>query len=273
MHKTFPTPGPTSLYVEVGAGQVTVHATATSRTEVRAEGRDAEKVTVEQHGDEIVVKAEQRHGFFSFGSDLAVTVTVPLDSGLVVKVGSADVTGTGRFGAVHVKSGSGAVRIEDIAGDAVIQSGSGDVEIGRASGGLRAKTGSGDVTVGHAAGSMMVASGSGRISVDSAAGDAAAKTGSGDVRIGAASHSLALTSGSGDLHVVSLTRGAVKARTASGNVRVGVPAGVPVWTDISCVTGTVRSDLEGAGRPEEGQDHIEIRATTVNGDVVLTQLR
>jgi hypothetical protein len=34
----------------------------------------------------------------------------------------------------------------------------------------------------------------------------------------------------------------------------------------------VRSDLEGAGEPEEGQDYIELRAKTVSGDIQLEQL-
>ena len=54
--------------------------------------------------------------------------------------------------------------------------------------------------------------------------------------------------------------------------RVGVPAGVPVWTDITTVSGSIRSSLEGAGQPAEGEDHVELRAKTVSGDIVLTQI-
>ena len=35
------------------------------------------------------------------------------------------------------------------------------------------------------------------------------------------------------------------------------------------MTGTVRSGLEGVGEPEQGADYIEVRATTVSGDVHL----
>jgi len=45
-----------------------------------------------------------------------------------------------------------------------------------------------------------------------------------------------------------------------------------VWTDVSCVSGSVSSNLTGAGQPEDGQDYIEIRATTVSGDISLAQL-
>ncbi|MFA6298233.1 MAG: hypothetical protein WC642_03645, partial [Nocardioides sp.] len=68
------------------------------------------------------------------------------------------------------------------------------------------------------------------------------------------------------------TRGRFTAKGASGNVRIGIPAGVPVWTDISTVTGRIHSTLQGAGQPEDGADHIEVRAKIVSGDVVLTEL-
>jgi DUF4097 and DUF4098 domain-containing protein YvlB len=273
MHKTFQTPGPTSLYVEIGSGQVTIHATETTETEVHVEGRGADEATVEQRGEEIVVIGPSlRAGIFSLGSSLTVTVTLPRDSDVAAKLGSADLDIAGRLGSTRVKSGSGEVRVESLARDAVIQSGSGDVRVDGAEGDLRVKTGSGRVQVGRAAGSVVVATGSGRVSVDSTDGDASLKTGSGDVRVGSASDSLSVTSGSGDLEVGSISRGVLKARAASGDVRVGVPGGIPVWTDVSSVSGHVRSDLVGAGQPDEGQDYIEIRATTVSGDVTLTQL-
>ena len=45
-----------------------------------------------------------------------------------------------------------------------------------------------------------------------------------------------------------------------------------MWTDISCITGQVSSNLQGAGQPEEGQDYIEVRAKTVSGDIHLEQV-
>ena len=273
MHKTFPTTGPASLYVEIGSGDVTIHATETLETEVHVEGADADEVTVEQRGEQIVVIAPQRFArFLSGNGGLTVSVTLPLDSDVATKLGSADLVATGRLGAARHKSGSGDVEVEAFTEDAVVQSGSGDVEIGSSLGDLRVKSGSGHVQLGRVAGSTVVSSGSGRVTVDAAEDETVAKTGSGDVRIGEASSHVAMSSGSGDLDVGAIRRGELKAKTASGDVRVGVPAGIPVWTDISCVSGSVRSNLEGAGQPTEGQDHIEIRATTVSGDITLSQL-
>ena len=54
-------------------------------------------------------------------------------------------------------------------------------------------------------------------------------------------------------------------------MRVGVPAGLPVWTDVSTVTGSVSSDLEGAGQPADGEPFLALRARTVSGDIYLEQ--
>lgn len=270
MHETFHTEGPSSLYVEIGAGTVQVHAAGATTTEIRVEGRDADEVTVEQRGEQIVVIAPPRRGgFFGFGSDLTVTAHVPVGSDLATKLGSADLEVTGTIAAGRLKSGSGEVRAEEIAGDADVLSGSGDVEVGTSLGNLRVKTGSGSVRVGRASGAVMTTSGSGRVEIRAAEGETATKTGSGDVWVGTARGDLSMTSASGDLEVGCIASGVVRAKTASGDVSVAVPTGTPVWTDISCLTGSVRSALQSTGKPAEGQSHVEVRATTVSGDVVL----
>lgn len=273
MHKTFPTTGPASVYVEIGSGAVEVNATETTEVDVVVEGDRAGDVTVEQRGGQVVVIAPQRHvGFFGLGGDLKVRIDMPLDSELATKLGSADLVTTGRLGSARVKSGSGDLDLEALGADAVVQSGSGDVHVGDSLGDLRVKTGSGHVRVGRLAGSTVIASGSGRITLDRVEEEAVAKTGSGDVTVGDVLSDLSVTSGSGDLRIETVQRGALRAKTASGDVHVGVAAGIPVWTDINTITGDVRSNLEGAGQPEDGEDYIEIRATTASGDVTLSQL-
>ena len=80
---------------------------------------------------------------------------------------------------------------------------------------------------------------------------------------------MSLATASGDLVVESALRGKVSMRSASGDVQVGVPAGLAVWTDITTVTGDISSTLESAGEPAEGADYVELRATTVSGDIAL----
>lgn len=273
MDKTFTTEGPASLYVEIGSGDVTIHTTETTETEIHVEGRDADAVTVEQRGEQIVVIGPPRRvALFGGGPELDVRVTMPLDSDLATKLGSADLTATGRYGAARIRSGSGDVRVDHLTDDAVVETGSGDIEIESALGDLRVRAGSGDVAIGRTAGSVVVSTGSGSVQIAAAEDKTAVKSGSGDIDVKDAHTDVSTLTGSGDLHVGRIRQGTLKAKAASGDIHVGVPAGVPVWTDISCLTGDVRSNLEGAGQPEEGQDYIEIRATTVSGDITLSQL-
>ena len=96
-----------------------------------------------------------------------------------------------------------------------------------------------------------------------------AKVGSSDVTTHGRLGDTRVETGSGDVSVGRISRGQVMVRAASGDVAIGVPPGVPVWTDITSVSGTIRSTLPSAGRPADGHDHVEIRARTVSGDVHL----
>ena len=264
---------PAQLYVELGRGSLHVTASDTTESHVEITGRDAAQVEVRQEGRQIsVVAPRQRGGFFGSDSTLAVTVTVPLESQLALKTGSADITVDGTVGEVEIKSGSGDVRLADLTGPGLVETGSGDVTIDVANAELRVKSGSGEVVVRHTEGPVAISTGSGDVRLGTARGPAAVKTGSGDLRVTEAHTDISLTTGSGDLVVGTAHRGRLTAKGASGHVRIGIPAGVPVWTDISTISGTIRSGLTGAGEPADGADHIELRAKTVSGDIVLGQV-
>jgi DUF4097 and DUF4098 domain-containing protein YvlB len=164
------------------------------------------------------------------------------------------------------------VRISDLTGDSTIETGSGDVAIDTSLANLRIKAGSGDVGIERVAGATVIATGSGSIFVGRTEDEAVVRSGSGDVQVKDALTDLSVTTASGDLRIDTFRVGTLKAKGVSGDVHVGVPAGIPVWTDISSVSGSIHSTLEGAGQPTEGQDFIELRATTVSGDILLQQL-
>ncbi len=98
------------------------------------------------------------------------------------------------------------------------------------------------------------------------------KTGSGDLELKRSESDVSLTTASGDLTIGHAPRGKITARNVSGDVRIAIPAGTPVWTDVNTVTGSVASNLQSAGKPAEGQDFVELRASTVSGDVRLVQV-
>ncbi len=269
----FETPEPIGLHVEIGKGNVAITATDTTVTHVEIDGRDAEEVEVHQDGRTIsVVAPRMRAGFFGGDSRLDVTVTMPLHSDLSVKTGSADVTVAGTIGDCRIKTGSGDVRTADMGGPALLETGSGNVDVDVASGELRVKCGSGDVRIRHAESAVAVSTGSGDVEIGTTNGPAAVKTGSGDLKVVDAATDVSLVTGSGDLVIGTARRGRYTMKGASSDVHIGIPAGLPVWTDLSTLSGSIRSDLASAGEPEEGADHVELRAKTVSGDIILTQV-
>lgn len=250
----FTTPHPVQLSAENGSGRVHVTATETDQTTVVLHGRHAEEVEVSQHGREIrVVPPHRRAGFLVGDDTLDVVVTLPVGSDLAVRTGSADVSLHGPVGMVQVKTGSGDVQVEESHGDLQVKCGSGDVRIGEARGAAAVSTGSGDVEIDRNHGPVVV------------------KTGSGDVRFREATTEVSVMTGSGDLEIGTAREGRFHAKGASGSIHVGIPAGTPVWTDITTLSGRIRSDVEGAGEPGPGAPHVELRATTVSGDVTLTR--
>ncbi|MEP6815647.1 MAG: DUF4097 family beta strand repeat-containing protein [Marmoricola sp.] len=273
MQHQFSTDQPVSLYVEIGRGSVTVEAVETAETVVEVTGAEADRVSVGQSGRQIAIVAP-RHSGFGGGRDqgVEVVVTVPLDSDLLTKLGSADTIARGRYGIAKLKSGSGNILLDQATGVVVVDTGSGDTELMTVGGDLRVKSGSGDVRIGTAAGSVGISTGSGDVRIGTTNAAAVLKTGSGDLTVQRAETDLSLSTASGDLEVGRFSRGGLRAKSASGDVRIGIPRGVPVWTDITSVSGRVGSDLEPTGQPAEGQEHAEVRATTVSGDVVLRQL-
>lgn len=269
----FETPHPVHLFTEIGKGSVAVTATETTETHVEIVGRDADLVDVRQDGSQVsVVAPRQRGGFFGGDNRLDVAITVPTGSQLAVKTGSADITVTGTVGTAQIKSGSGDVEVDRAEGPLLVETGSGDIRVEEAREAVKAKSGSGDVLVVDAAATLQVSTGSGDVQLWTTRAPVVVKTGSGDVKVGDAGTDVSMTTGSGDLVVSTARRGRMTAKGASGDVHVGIPAGVPVWTDVSTVSGEIRSNLHGAGQPEEGADHVEVRAKVVSGDIVLTEV-
>ncbi|HEY1116745.1 MAG TPA: DUF4097 family beta strand repeat-containing protein [Acidimicrobiales bacterium] len=267
----FETHQPIHLFAEIGKGSVQVTATGTTETRVEITGRDAEQVDVHQSGDQVSIKGPRQRGIFG-DNRLDVVVTLPTGSQAVIRTGSADITVSGTLSQSQLKSGSGDVVVDVVDGTLVVETGSGDIRVEEVRAELKAKSGSGGVLVGHAGATTLVSTGSGDVQLRATRGPAVVKTGSGDVKVGDAGADLTLTTGSGDMLVSAAHTGRVTAKAASGDVHVGIPAGVPVWTDISTISGEIRSNLQGAGQPQDGAPHVEVRAKVVSGDIVLTEI-
>jgi hypothetical protein len=272
MNQTFETPDPVAVYAELGSGSLTVEATDTARSTVEITGPRADDFTVEHRGRHLVV-VPPKSRFFGIGTDdHAVRVVVPTGSDLATKTGSADTETTGSLGVVKLKTGSGDIEVERAEGPVVVDSGSGDVRLHEAAAEVRIKSGSGDVDLGDVRGTTGISTGSGDVVIGVVHERTVVKSGSGDLELKHAQSDVSMTTASGDLVIGTAPRGKITAKNVSGDVRVGIPAGTPVWTDVNTVSGSVASNLQSAGKPAEGQDYVELRASTVSGDVHLVQV-
>ena len=274
---TFDTPEPIDLYVENGRGTVDVTATDTTETTIRITGERAEEFDVRDLDDDLgirriaIIAPPRSGGFFGKDPRAEIVVEVPVASGLNAKVGSSDVTARGRFADTRIDSGSGDVELDVVDGDTVVQSGSGDVLAEHLAGDARIKSGSGDIQVNRADSNLVVTTGSGDVRVGGAGAELAIKTGSGDAQVRSVAGDVVFTTGSGDLLIGQATSGRVTAKTASGDISIGVLPGTPVWTDVRTASGRLSSTLPSTGEPAPDQDFLEVRATTASGDVTLHQ--
>lgn len=270
VERGFDTPRPIDLFVENGSGSVRIAASDTQRTTVHVAGKYADQVVISHDGDSVTVVAPRlRGGLFGGDTSLEMEVSMPSGSRVVVKTASADIGVTGSVGATKIKSGSGTVELDVVDDVAVVDTGSGDIRVAEARAELRIRSGSGSIGIGDASAPTAVSTGSGDVQLSRAAGPLVVKTGSGDLEVVEASGDVTMTTGSGDTVIRTARRGRIQSKGASGDVRIGIPEGTPVWTDVKTVTGRLRSSIEGVGEPEPGADHVELRATTVSGDVVV----
>jgi len=274
MNRQFETPEPIELYVEIGKGKVEVRATGTATTTLDIEGRDADEVTVSLEDNRLSVIGPKDGGSWFSGRDreLRVRLEIPTASDIAVKTGSADIEVEGQVNEGRIKTGSGDIVCDTFGGPAQLDTGSGDVEVAEALAELRVKSGSGDISVGSSVGALNVSTGSGDVEVGTTNANTVVKTGSGDLKVATANADISLATGSGDLSIGTARRGRVSIKGASSDLRIGIPAGTPVWADINTVTGTIHSNLESHGAPQEGQEHVELQARTVSGDIMLREV-
>jgi hypothetical protein len=73
---------------------------------------------------------------------------------------------------------------------------------------------------------------------------------------------------SGNQTIGAVLQGKVTLKSASGDLKVGIREGSTLWVDARSRSGEVRSELPISDAPPEGNaPHVELRATTMSGDV------
>jgi hypothetical protein len=283
--ETFQTPGDVRLEVRLGAGEIRLEASDVQETTVVLEplrDNDASTAAITNarvelreraDGHEVVVDVRDRGrglGIFR-GAEVLVGITCPNGASVESKSGSADVVGRGRFGAVEVETGSGDVEFGEVA-EARVNAASGDVQLGDVGGDARVNTASGDVQMRTVGGEAKINSASGDVILREVAGELSVNTASGDVLVRETGAAVSVNTASGDQEIGSVGAGKVTLKSASGDLKVGIPEGTNLWVDARSRSGEVRSELPVSDLPPEGEAPVvELRANTMSGDITVSR--
>jgi putative adhesin len=276
---TVETPGPISATIEVVLGDVRISAGERADTTVTVEPNDAsnaedrkaaEQTRVQYADGRLLVKAPRLRSYLPrrTGGSIGVTIELPAGSSVHGTGSLADFdcdgslgecrikTGLGRIRldraqAVTLKSGTGDISVDHVAGHADIRAGSGEVRVRELETTAVIKNSNGDTWVGDAGGDLRVNAANGSIAVDLARATVGAKSANGDVRLG------------------EVVRGAVVLETHLGDLEVGIREGTAAWLDVRASAGNVHNALSAADEPGDAAETVEVRARTAVGDVVI----
>jgi hypothetical protein len=277
---TFDTPEPISVTVELGVGDLRIVASDRTDTMVEVRPSDpakkadvtaAEQTRVEYAGGRLLIKAPKnwrRYTPHGGGESVDVQVELPAGSQLRGETGVAALRCRGRLGECRYKTGIGDIQL-DQAGAVQLRTGVGDITVERAGGDAELTTGSGSVQIDHIDGTAVVKNSNGDTWIGEVTGDLRVNAGNGRISVDQARETVAAKSANGDVRLGEVAHGTVLAQTAFGKVEIGIRDGVAAWLDLNTRFGNVHNDLDATGRPEQGEDAVEVRARTAFGDITV----
>jgi DUF4097 and DUF4098 domain-containing protein YvlB len=277
---SFDTPRPITATVEVIVGDVRISAEDRGETlvEVRpsdpdseADIRATEQTRVEFAAGHLLVKTPKpRRTLGLFGKTGSVDVVIAMPTGSEVH-GDAAVAafhGAGEFGACRIRTATGDVHL-DRTGPLEITTASGAIVASSVAGDAQITTATGAIRVGVIAGGAVVKNSNGESRLGTVGGDLRVRTSNGDILVGDARGGVDAATAIGSIRLGAVHRGGVSIRTATGELEVGIAAGTAAYLDLNTQFGKVFNDLDNAGAPGPGEQHVEVRATASFGNIIV----
>jgi hypothetical protein len=276
---TFDTPEPISATVELTLGDVRISAAERTDTVVGVEPSDAsndedckaaELTRVEYANGRLLVKAPKLRYWLPrrTGGSISVMIELPAGSDVHGTAGLADFQCDGPLGECRIKTGLGDVRL-DRTQSLIIKSATGDVSVDHVAGHADVKVGSGDVRVGELDSTAVIKNSNGDTWVGVAGGDLRVNAANGNIAVDLAQATVGAKSANGDVRLGEVVRGSVVLETHLGDLEVGIREGTAAWLDVRSTAGKVHNALEAADAPEPSAETVEVRARTGVGDVVI----
>ncbi|MEU6720360.1 DUF4097 family beta strand repeat-containing protein [Nonomuraea sp. NPDC046802] len=261
MTHTFPAYQPIEATIHFAAGLCLV-STSDDDATVRAEPYDPGRREDVEAAANLAVDCDGRR--------LKITAKKKL-------LGKVTGTGIGRLklwvslppeSSVTLKTESAAIKVSDGAlADLSVNTGSGPVSADYVSRNLRIDASDSRICVGQVDGDVIVDNGSGSVDIELANGHVEMNGSSGDLTIGSAAGSVCFSSASGSLVIGAASGTAVEAKTSSGKISIGVPAGIGVRPRLKSSGGTKSGVLVAGADPVPGNHWLDIEVNTASGDI------
>jgi DUF4097 and DUF4098 domain-containing protein YvlB len=248
-HESFQVGERPRIQVRLPAGSVRVVQGPPATIGVDLQGGGADSVIVEQVGDSVTVRQEDR----LVRGSVQVTVTAPEGSSVSAALASADLDVEVPVEDLNASLASGDVRVKEVRREMAIKTASGDVEIITLSGKGKLNTASGDIRI------------------VSAYEDTSVNTASGDIHFGEARGDLRLRSASGGISLDNYVGADLAVGTISGDVTVKIPTGRSVDVELRSLSGTITlpSSPSPSAVPREDRPRVRLRFKSVSGDFEL----
>jgi DUF4097 and DUF4098 domain-containing protein YvlB len=204
--------------------------------------------------------------WLSDGGAVDVTIEVPIGSSLDLSSGMGTLDADGEFGAAVLRTGMGAVRI-DQCGSLKVKTGQGDITVGGSTGQTDLTTGTGKVRVGAIEGSAVIKNANGETQIGSVSDSLKVNAANGDILINRADGDITVKASNGSVHIGDTGRGALTLATAAGAITVGIRPGAAAWLDLNTKFGRVRNTLAAGDGPAPSGDTVQVRARSSYGDI------
>jgi Putative adhesin len=275
---TFDTPGPILVTLEIGVGDVRIAASDRNDTNVVVRPSDpskksdvaaAEQTGVEFSAGRLLIKQPKgwrRYTPRGGGESIDVQIDLPAGSQVRGEAGIAALHCTGPLGECHYSTGVGDIQI-DQAGPVHLTTGVGDIAVDRASGHAQISTGSGAVRIGSVDGTAVIKGANGDTWIGDVSRDLRVIAANGSIAVDHSHAAVVAKTANGDVRLGDVEGGTVVAQTALGKVDIGIRDGVAAWLDLNTHFGKVDNELEAAGRPQPGEETVEVRARSSFGDI------
>lgn len=275
---TFVTPEPISATIEITLGNVWVRASDRADTSVEIRPTDpsedadvqlADRTTVQYADGHLLVKAPKdwARSLFRRSGSIDVLIGLPEDSS-VDATAVADFRGEGRFGETSIRTGVGAIRLDET-GRLQLNSGAGAISVARSTGHTEVTTATGEIRIGRIDGTAVVKTSNGDVTLGEVAGDLRLNTANGDLVIDRALASVTAKTAYGSVRVGEVVRGSVELLTSYGEIEIGVREGTAAWLDVSSGFGNVHNSLSTSDGPASSDETAEVRGRTGFGDIVI----